>query len=579
MMSVRTPSRVSARPKISEALVEPTLPADICTIVPVRSTTSPIEIKPTPVLTHESSVRSFARCSLISVSCPGPFGTSLRDSKRSSSSFRNSRRRQHQKTTGCRTGRARAAPDFRPVAGYAGSGPGLELPEASYLPGGGVEQQSRSSDRSIGLEQEFFLVDESGVPSERADEFLEHCREISGDDGAACLAPEWVKGVVELNTSPVRSLRDLETEYADNLRLALRSARDLGLRLYPLGTYPLPLEPAVRDEPDYQVQVKTVGLERFIDAGRCAGTHLHLGLPAGTVDTEHGVAWGASDGARKELLDLHNLATALDPALIFLTRSCPFYEGRATGLASRTARYRGSNAFDWDGVYKDLPEVGALQPYANDPGHLVGQQFDRYRAWLSAMERAGVDLGLFLEIGGDLLRPAWNPVRLNRQGTLELRGMDSNLPEMTFTAVELVLAAVSKVSEGDLAVTPDDDVPHFEVSGGRLLVPGFGHLAGDLFHAAVTGTADDPTMTAYLDSVLRFVVGDEGRLAELGDRRSREGVYATTERGILETHPPKDGRISRERGLSLVLWACDELEAQVSRLTHLRPESPGVIGQ
>jgi hypothetical protein len=116
-----------------------------------------------------------------------------------------------------------------------------------------------------------------------------------------------------------------------NVRLALRSAREIGLMLYPLGTYPLPLEPTVREELDYRVQVRTVGPERFMDAGGCARTHLHLELRAGTVDTEHVLAPAASEGTRQGLLNLYNLATALDPALIFLTRSCPFFEGRATG--------------------------------------------------------------------------------------------------------------------------------------------------------------------------------------------------------------------------------------------------------
>ena len=436
----------------------------------------------------------------------------------------------------------------------------------THFPGDRTGEVERPLDRSIGMEQEFFLVEESGEPSVRADEFLERCRERSekgGDGRAACLAPEWVRGVVEINTPPVRSLADLETKYAENLRLAVRSAREVGLRLYPLGTYPLPLEPAVREEPDYQVQVRTVGPERFMDAGRCAGTHLHLGLPDGTVDTEAGVSPGASEGARRELLDLYNLATALDPALIFLTRSCPFYEGRATGLAPRTARYRGSDAFGWDGVYRHLPEVGALRPYAHSPAHLVEQQFDRYRAWLAAMERAGVDLAHFLESGGDLLRPAWNPVRLNRQGTLELRGMDSNLPEATFTAVELVLSAAGRVVRENLTVTPDDGVSAFEVSGGRLLVPGFGRLGKGLFHAAVAGGADDPTITHYLDSVLDFAAGDGPRLEKLRLRRQATGVYPTTEGEILATYSPPDGRVSDEEGLRLVLWACGELEDQI----------------
>ena len=439
---------------------------------------------------------------------------------------------------------------------------------------GNMDGRNRPLDRCIGLEQEFFLVEESGEPSVRADEFLERCREqAESDGGAARLEAEWVKGVVEVNTPPVRSLADLEREYANNVRLALRSTGEIGLRLYPLGTYPLPLEPAVREDPDYRVQVLTVGPERFMDAGRCAGTHLHIELPAGTVDTEQGLSPGASDGARKELLDLHNLATALDPALIFLSRSCPFYEGRATGLSPRTARYRGNEAFGWDGVYRHLPEVGALRPYAGGPEQLVRQQFDRYRAWLSAMREAGVDLGLFVGSGGDLLRPAWNPVRLNRRGTLELRGLDSNLPGITFAAFELVLAAVARVREDGLTVTPDGETSTFRVSGDRLLVPTFDRLSGDLFHAAVAGNAEDPTMTAYLDSVLEIVENPGARLEGLRDRRMHEGVYPTTEREILETHAPGDGPISQEDGLGLVLWACDELEAQVSRLDRpLEPE-------
>ncbi|HKH11534.1 MAG TPA: glutamate-cysteine ligase family protein [Rubrobacter sp.] len=443
----------------------------------------------------------------------------------------------------------------------------LEEGNAKRLSGSKVDGRDRLLDRSIGLEQEFFLVEESGEPSVRADEFLERCRERSereGDDRAACLAPEWVKGVVEVNTPPVRSLADLEENYADNVRLAVGSAREIGLRLYPLGTYPLPLEPAVREEPDYQVQVLTVGPERFMDAGRCAGTHLHLGLPDGTVSAESGVSPGAPEEARRELLDLYNLATALDPALIFLTRSCPFYEGQATGLAPRTARYRGSDAFGWEGVYRDLPEVGALRPYARSPAHLVQQQFDRYRAWLAAMERAGVDLALFVESGGDLLRPAWNPVRLNRQGTLELRGMDSNLPQTTFAAVELVLFAAGRVVRENLRVTPDEGGDVFEVDGDRLLVPGFGRLGERLLHAAVAGGADDPTITAYLDSVLDFAAGDGPRLEKLRLRRQATGHYPTTEGKILAARGPGDERISGEEGLSLVLWACDELEGQIS---------------
>jgi gamma-glutamyl:cysteine ligase YbdK (ATP-grasp superfamily) len=433
-----------------------------------------------------------------------------------------------------------------------------------------VSEADRVSGRRIGLEQEFFLVEDSGRPSERADEFLERCRTATEEESgsAACFAPEFVMGLVEVNTPPVNTLSDLEREYAQNLRVALRTARSLGLRLYPLGTYPLPLEPVVREGLDYRVQMSTVGSERFADAGRCAGTHLHLELQAGTVDAGAGISSTASVAARKELLNLYNLATALDPALVALTRSCPYFEGRRSGLAVRTVHYRGSAMFGWEGVYTDLPQVGALLPYADDAEHLIRQQFDRYRAWLTAMDQASVERDLFTEAGGDLLRPAWNPVRLNRQGTLELRGMDSNYPEVTLTAAAIIVGAADRVRREGLRVVPDDGVISFQITGDVLMVPGFGRLGGELLHAAVTGGVDDETVSTYLDSILEFAGIEDGRLARLRRRRLTTGVYPTTEAGLLEEYGPDIEHLSEEEGLRLVLKACDGLEAQVSGLAE-----------
>ncbi len=419
-------------------------------------------------------------------------------------------------------------------------------------------------DRRVGLEQEFFLLEELGKPSVRADEFLGSCREATGKHGSspACFAQEFVMGLVEVSTPPVLSLADLEREYLNNLRLALGAARSLGLRLYPLGAYPLPFEPTPRDDLDYRVQVSTVGAGRFVHAGRCAGTHLHLELADGTVDAAAGISAGATESGRAEALGLHNLATALDPALIFLTRSCPFYEGRNTGLSPRTVHYRGAAAFGWEGVYTGLPWAGALLSYSTTVEQLVRQQFDRYEAWLAAMDRAGVERHLFAEAGGDILRPAWNPVRLNRQGTVELRGMDSNYPDVTLTAAQVAVSAADRVRREGLAVIPDDRVHALEADGGTLRVPGFEYLTGILLHRAVAGEIDDPEISGYLDSILEFA-GEDGRLATLRRHRRSRGAYPATEATILERYGSDDGRISEEDGLRLVLEACDELETQV----------------
>ena len=338
------------------------------------------------------------------------------------------------------------------------------------------------------MEQEFFLVDEDGFISNRADEFLEWCKELAGDEGLdpGCFEPECAKSLVEVSTPAAVSLEELSAAYLDSVELALRAAKELGLRLYPLATYPLPVTPDLREQSHYRIQAMTLGPEKFLHAGRCAGVHLHLEVAPGTVDSRVGVAHGSSPEARRELLNVYNLATALDPAIIALTRACPFYEGRLTEIAARTAYYRGCPRLAPYGLYGELEEVGGLRPYAGDVEELVELQFERYYAWLSAMDRAGVGRRLFFEAGDGMLDAAWNPVRLNAHGTVELRGIDGAYPAAVLEMSALVDGAARRIRKEDLIVTPVDGLTTFEVEDRNLLVPGFEELSVDLFREAVT---------------------------------------------------------------------------------------------
>ncbi len=82
-------------------------------------------------------------------------------------------------------------------------------------------------------------------------------------------------------------------------------------------------------------------------------------------------------------------------------------------------------------------------------------------------------------------------------------------------------------------------------------------------------------MVAYLDSILEFAAGDDRRLAGLRRHRRAACGHPTTEAEILKDHAPDDGDLSEERGLRLVLEACAELEAQVSRLLKGLPRREG----
>jgi len=427
-------------------------------------------------------------------------------------------------------------------------------------------------ERRIGLEQEFFLVDGEGAPSNRADELLARCRETAGEEG---LDPEGFvgecsRGMVEINTPPAYTVADLAGAYLKSLELALRAGRELGVRLYPLATYPLPLTPVLRDEPRYELQARTIGRRRFLHAARCTGVHLHLELSTGTVDPETVVSPDAPTAAREELLNLYNLATALDPALVALTRASPFYEGRAPGLAVRTAFYRGSTLFGCEGLYTYLPEVGGLRPYASSVEELVERQLAGYRSWLGAMDRAGVERRLFFETGGNALKASWNPVRPNQHGTVELRGIDGNYPEVILAVAALVHGAASRVRSERLKVEPDDLARAFRVEGDRLRVPGFGYLGKSLSYAAAARGVESPAVSAYLDSILEFVAPYGPETEQPAGPGLPEAPYATTEANILRDFP-RTIHLSTDEGRHLVREACDELEVQVSRLLAEAP--------
>jgi len=429
-------------------------------------------------------------------------------------------------------------------------------------------------DRRIGLEQEFFLVDEQGVISQRGDEYLQFCQEVATSEGRnpQHFAPEWVKSMVEINTPPAYSVTELATEYLSNLKVALKVAKEMSLRLYPLSTYPLHVMPTIRNKPWYHIQVRTIGFDRFMHAARCTGTHIHLDLPEGIIDRRVGVSYDSTPEARTELLNIYNLATALDPSLIVLSRACPFYEGRVMKFAAHTVRYRGSEVFGWEGVYTHLQSVGGLQPYAADTEELVELQFARYYSWLAAMDKAGVERHLFKEAGGNLLKAAWNRVRLNGIGTVEMRGTDSNYPQVILAIATILYHAAHRVRTEQLTVKPTEGVRTFELHGNILAVPDFHYLDGDLLYAAVTEGVKSAEVVAYLDSILDFAVQEGGEGSHyLKTLRSSLGQYQTTEAEILQDFFPTTEEISQENGLRLVRQCCDKLEQQVAFLeqSHL----------
>ena len=423
----------------------------------------------------------------------------------------------------------------------------------------------------LGLEQEFFIVDTEGFLSHRADELLLGCKKIAESQNRSpdCFAPEFVKNIIEINTVPVNSFPELVTEYLDLMQILLKAAKQLDLRIYPLSTYPLYATPVMRNQPNYHLQVRTVGAGRFDNAAKCTGTHIHLDLPDGVVDRQIGIAYNSSAEARERVLSIYNLAIAFDAAIVSLSRACPFYEGKVAGKAMRTIHYRGSKRFGWQGVYTNLQSVGGLMPYAQTPEELTCQLFDRYHSWLQAMDRSGVDRQMFLDSGGELLTAGWNPVRLNSIGTVELRNADSNYPQVILALVALISEAAQRVRTENIIVRPKPGCKTFELEGQKLNVPEFDYLQNELLYAAVTEGIKDTAVKDYLNSILEFSCQNHSKVSHyLSQFKTTLGEYTTTEAELLAEFHTTTGIISEADGLALVRHCCDRLEEEVNSLSN-----------
>jgi len=181
------------------------------------------------------------------------------------------------------------------------------------------------------------------------------------------------------------------------------------------------------------------------------------------------------------------------------------------------------------------------------------------------MDLAGVERRLFAWTGGNLHRASWNPVRLSHHGTVEIRSMDSNYPEMVLAVCALICGAAERVRREHLEVRPSRGVCTLEPDGDLVRVPIFSYLNGELLAAAVTPGVKDHRIQSYLDSFVSFAspYQEEPELVEL---LGSSGTYKTTESEVLTSGLTMGASVIRGQGLSLVRESCFRLNEQVSSL-------------
>jgi carboxylate-amine ligase len=264
---------------------------------------------------------------------------------------------------------------------------------------------------TVGIEEEFFVVDDRARPTSGTDELVYRNEppEILVDR----LDHELFRFVVEAQTPTIDSIGDAREQLLA-VRAALgEHARSVGYRIAAAGLHPAAkwrrLEHA--QKPRYAAQLDRIQYPQHRNT--TAGLHVHVG-----VDDAEKAVWIANE-IRWHL-----------PVMLALSANSPYWNGFDTGLASARAK-----------IFEGLPNTGMPTAFAGIEEYL---EFER----------------LFLET--DSIRDRgelWWDVRPHTGlGTVEVRTPDAQAdPERVLAIVEYVHALVS-----DLAARFEDGEPGHE---------------------------------------------------------------------------------------------------------------------
>ncbi len=347
---------------------------------------------------------------------------------------------------------------------------------------------------TLGVEEEYLLVDGEGLPVARSAQVLAWAR---GDGLAgADLQHELLEVQVEIATPVCTELAEVH-EQLTSLRAGLAAAAaGTGCRLAPVGAAPLAPDAAgdapVTDAPRYRTMLEQA--PALVEEQLINGMHVHVGIP----DREAGLTVLAA--VRPWL-----------PALLALSANSPFWRGRDSGFAS----FRAVHFARW-------PVEGAPPVFAS---------VDDYERRVDDLIATGaiVDRGQLY----------WHARLSEHEPTVEVRVADVQLD----AADDVVLAGlVRAIGHGTLAgvVGSGDPLPVELLRAATWAAARHG-LEGDLFDPRTRRQAP------AADVVARLLAELEGSLRDLGDlelvtagveRLLRGGNGAMRQRAALAEYGP-----------------------------------------
>ena len=329
---------------------------------------------------------------------------------------------------------------------------------------------------TVGLEAEYFILNSHGKIVNDADKIL---RKLEKDKSNEDITKEAGKNMIEVGCYPEKKGIDTSQSLLHNLETLLYVAEKKGLIICPLGTYPGEFNPKVRNTGHYRYEKKVFGKNIYKTISRCCGTHIHYSLPWGVFDFDKLKLKKLINSKNKQsLINSYNFMLAIDPAISTFAQSSPFYQGKFIGKDARALVWRGDKDLNFTpSLYNNFPKFGQLPVYQHTGTDLIHLTENMHKEWNEILNKNNIPKKELVPYKS-ILSTNWTPLRINKLGTLEQRGMDTNMPLIVLAISKLIQNTLKIIQEEFIQIEVSDRAINepFKYENKKILIPPFSYL-------------------------------------------------------------------------------------------------------
>ncbi|HIH43458.1 TPA: hypothetical protein HA246_07510 [Candidatus Woesearchaeota archaeon] len=355
-----------------------------------------------------------------------------------------------------------------------------------------------------GFELEYALIDNQGTISNNSHELIQKIRKLHPEANAV---KEIGKHMLEFHSFPSVKVQDTSLNLIQNAIKITEAAERAGIMLYPFACYPGKFDVQLHDDPRYAIQEKIIGRERYLaNAPSVYGFHFHYTMPRGVFDYKN---LFLRDLVRSKIkhsfIESYNMLIAADPALITFMQSSPYVNNKYLANDSRVLLIRGGRKLGYmDGWFAKNQMLGALPPYKHTIYDLNISLKQKDRKWKELMARYDLKSQLVKE--KLTLDCIWNPVKINKLGTFEQRGMDTNLLSYVIATGTLIRVVLRAIQNDRLVVWPSDigmSEP-FKIEGNLVYIPPHSYVRNKLQRYAAYEGIKNKEIYSYCSKYFKF---------------------------------------------------------------------------